>query len=417
MVEISKRGAMQLDWVISLALFLMFLAFTFLLISPKTEVFIDEKSALNNIKYNFIDDYSFEVSYLPVFIKTQRRGVEPVIFQNDYYFSNFLIEDKTIYSYVDGEIIFLSNITDDYTIKKIVSNQYEAKIDYNSNKMMLYYEKNSSFVPSRMVEVKYTDDEIDYVVFEDKIKFNNFSLAKNSGEKIDFPNKNFTNSTVANVYYSSNNFLLFKQYLIYDLPRVIFNFNSSSEFEFSFYSFSYDSFYYPVQFGDLHVNETWCLNITTDYLDLSNGKDTVTFKMDPTSFSICTENKGYAIIKFFSPKKIELFFTNLNLSENYNYTKEFVVYSGIPSKKNGVSSKRLENISKKTPDELREEYGISNTIDFELFMTDLNYTSLFLYSYHSAPKEKNVFIKRWNDYLIDEYGTKKNVIMGVKVWQ
>lgn len=413
----SKRGVLQLDWVISLALFLLFIAFTFMIISPKTDVFIDEKAALNNIKYSFIEDYEFDASFLPIFIETQRRGIEPIIFPMQYNLTNVMLEDETPYSYLDSDLIFLSNITSDYTVKKLVSSSFGADKNYASNKMMLDFLNNVSLVSSQMLEVHYYKNDLKQIIYLDEARVKNFSIKKSTGEDIDFPNKKILNSSQSNVYVSKNNFFVFKQYTFYNLPRVYYYFNTSSEFDFSFNIYTYDKFYYPVQLGNLLLNETWCLNVTTDYFDFSNDENTITIKTEPTLISTCMDNKDYAKVTIRNPKYVEMHFSKNNLSENYNSTKDLSVFSGVLYKISGVSETLLNNLSNKTIEETRQRYFIPETIDFQVVMTDIDYTPIFSYGVPDPSKDKNVFIKRWHDYLIYENGTRKLVLMGAKVWQ
>ena len=414
----NKRGFNQLDWIISLVFFMMFLAFTFIIVSPHSTVFLDEKAALNNLKYGFIEDYTYSLSELPVYVDTKRRGIEPVIFPMEYFSPNIFFDDGTTFSIIDNELIFILNITDDITQKKIILSNSSQKQDIVSNKMNLRYENGRAEVATRRFYIDYLNTEIKNIYYNNVLRIKNITIKDTNEQKIVLYNRNLTNESFAIVLKENNNDFVFKQYMFYDMSRLYLSFNTNTNFIYSFDLYDYNEFYFPVISGNLLLNETMCFNVTTDYFDFGNGDNTITIRMSPaTKISTCTKETDHLKIILYNPKKVDIYFSDDAIATKYNNTKEIDVYSGILTQKKGVSVDKLNQIKNKSVSILRTEYAIDEGMNFELMMSEINYTNIFDYSFATPRKDSNVFIKRWHDYLLYQNASKKLVLMGVKVWQ
>ncbi|MFA6088270.1 MAG: hypothetical protein WC755_00270 [Candidatus Woesearchaeota archaeon] len=414
----EKRGSSQVDWIVSLALFLLFLVFTFVVVSPHQKVFVDEKAALTNIKYSFMNDYTQNVDSLPIFIDSKRTGLEPIIVSLDYPFSNLRLDDNRNFYYYDNELIFMEDISKNQTKIKIISsdlNQTSHRDEINSKQLRV--QNSNVYVDTKQFLANYKNGNLDTITYLNKQRVANFSIYTSDGQKSLMLDTKLINQSVAVVSTQKNNFMTHKEYMFADTSRMYLYTNSQTPYYLKFNLKNYNEFFiYPASNGTFSYNTTSCMNFTADVFEVSDSSTILTFVMESSPISLCM-NTFDLEMTIHNPKHLEMIFSNNPLGSQYVKKDRIDAYTGIITTKSGVSIDRLSNITKKTPNQIRAEYSIPNGMNFQLLMTDINYSEKYKYSFAEPQKTSNVFIKRWNEYLIQNNGTTEIVTMGVKVWQ
>ena len=81
----KKRGTSQVDWAISLALFLIYVIWFFIFVRPTFLQDNVQESLINIVEDNFKEDYKWTVSKLPIMIHTNITNTyEPIILDFPY---------------------------------------------------------------------------------------------------------------------------------------------------------------------------------------------------------------------------------------------------------------------------------------------------------------------------------------------
>ncbi|MBN2422726.1 hypothetical protein JXB41_05845 [Candidatus Woesearchaeota archaeon] len=107
----QKRGLSQLDWAMSLAIFILFIAWFFIFIRPNLDLGVTKQSLFMLVKNNFFHDYEWQIEKMPLFISTEDlNNYKPVIVNFSFEWNNFKFKGDDYFIREDNYLIFLPNI-------------------------------------------------------------------------------------------------------------------------------------------------------------------------------------------------------------------------------------------------------------------------------------------------------------------
>ncbi|MBS3142543.1 hypothetical protein J4464_04110 [Candidatus Woesearchaeota archaeon] len=104
----KKRGLTHVDWVISLALFLIFLAWFFVFLRPTGIAPEDPSTLMNRIILDLHDELSVEVPLYPLFLESPYAAQSlPIVFRNPFPLHNLSTTFPLVYE--DPYVLLISN--------------------------------------------------------------------------------------------------------------------------------------------------------------------------------------------------------------------------------------------------------------------------------------------------------------------
>ena len=109
----KKRGVTQVDWAISLALFLLYVAWFFIFINPMFLEDNTQEALLSIVEDNFKDGYRWEVRKIPLIIYTNTtNSYLPIVeeFNYNWTLSNTKLANNKEFLLDNGKIIFLADV-------------------------------------------------------------------------------------------------------------------------------------------------------------------------------------------------------------------------------------------------------------------------------------------------------------------
>ncbi|MEM3374084.1 MAG: hypothetical protein QXE31_02570 [Candidatus Woesearchaeota archaeon] len=394
----KKRAVSQLDWVMSLALFLLYLAWFFSFILPNLNFQKNKNTNLYILKENFITDFSYITTKTPLFIISNKTfNNKPIIIDFPYSYNLFSEEDIIFY---ENKLLLLTNITQ----KKIINFYENLNISKNNNfyniqsdeektsvnNMVVYF---SNSLPKKII-YKQNSKILDINYKINSISFNpsNFSHEKDlflSSYKAKTGNINFSTLIFSDnheIYFLITNPETEKYELELDLD--LDNYASYYSDNLHFGNFSYSSekqyirffsdkitlynnndkltlFIENSQFNITNFNDTLKINIKTE---INNSLFKISFDSDPFNpLDINKKDYDYS----FGIKEIESFIL-LDKNENSNYT----FY------KNKIDFDFYISIYNETNSEIFYELGINNPKKRQVYAETESYMAL---------KENNIF--------------------------
>src|SRR3989338_5654232 len=127
-----KKGAVDVDWVLSLGIFLIFLAFFFLYLAP----FIQPAEAttealLDNVERNLFANATWNVQRLPIFVNSSFAGQEIAVL--DLQPGNFTFSENQSYHLAGSKIIFSASLHEGMNLFWIVSSPESYPAPANAN--------------------------------------------------------------------------------------------------------------------------------------------------------------------------------------------------------------------------------------------------------------------------------------------
>jgi hypothetical protein len=109
----NKRGSSQIDWIVSMAIFMMFIAWFFVFITPQITISANSDTKLLSLKNNFYEEFSWEMTKFTLFIESNgTANFEPIIIDYVPNRTDLKFTDGTNYILWNDKLIFLGNISD-----------------------------------------------------------------------------------------------------------------------------------------------------------------------------------------------------------------------------------------------------------------------------------------------------------------
>jgi len=416
----NKRGISQIDWVISLAVFLLYLAWFFVYLNPIKG--IDSKEdVIESVRSSFIAGAEWSVDQYPLFVKIETPKDDfPVVVRFPFALTKSF-GMQHYYVLDDDYLIFLADLdrgTNDFIIS-ISEDDYPKQ---NKSPMLMI---NNDSVSSSRIKVNLND------VFIDSIELNNFSSVENIEVKLNNVDVGFSNYSLSfansSIHYRrklSSEFLNIST-LVFDSriknmirPNYAANL-SRYEFYFNGKVRGYEN-YFSDNEENGNLEDVGCKTFNSSFIRFYNSNSSgLAFAISNLSrISICSENDelGNIIVdlKLEVPLRedsfIDLIFYKGNTSYVYDEPKFLF---GADEKKTGFSMKKMQILSSKN---LRDEFRISQGNDFSIRVVNSSSQDVF-FDYGIAPgSDVNIFVKQFSCNVLDKFGSQDSCSMIVRSW-
>ncbi|MBN1503311.1 hypothetical protein JW930_07265 [Candidatus Woesearchaeota archaeon] len=172
----QKRATSQIDWAISLGVFVLFIAWFFVFVQPNLQQRYNKQTLMMVVRNNFERDYLYTVENLPLFITSASLGeYKPVTAEFYYKWDNFKFKTDEDYFYDGEKLVFLANLTDTKTVFWIQNN-----INYSlSSERYDLMATEDWATTSKNLSVYITDSMVDDVYYKGRAKINNSRIYLN----------------------------------------------------------------------------------------------------------------------------------------------------------------------------------------------------------------------------------------------
>ncbi len=415
-----KRGASQIDWIISLALFLLYIAWFFTFMAPSISFNSNKDSLMVLIKQKFNSEFEWQLEKYPLFIEDNNSNeFLPVMMEYNSNNTDIKFIDGTDYMLWNNKLIFLANLTNTRkTLWVLKGWEYEQEFEYEG----LISEEN--WTTAGNISVKFEDSLPTIVYHEENEKISNIVYTLN---EIDLePETKYVDSGFGVVYTAQTG-----------------NINHTSMI------FAYNSDIYNFITTDLQdSNYVLRLNMVLDDYE-SYHSNNLYYGDFSYSSEIQNTNYSYDEITFYNSGALTMFFDNdvyfnmtyynttLNLqidipiSGSYEY--RFIFHNGDYDSANrqeyhverGVSQKLeglyLSNISQNYS-HYKEKWNYPDKRNFNIRV--FKNTSKYRYLQDSPTKEigvfnpgnRNVHADNEEKYALDTDGEYTLVNINYRIW-
>ncbi len=429
-----KKGmANQIDWAISMAIFLLFIIWFFIVIRQYIPLQARLESQILTIEDKFKENLSFSYTEVPFYITAGKELTDvPVIVNNPVNWTNYTM-DNNIYVTTDGtNIFFMTNVTQGTNVFSMKSSdvgyqsQYPTHFFTNISESVLIDSKsfNPRFKDSVLNELYYNstryieqitfsmNDEIITQTTGSSIKKDIFYKAQSLYDWFSVTSYVFPDNSYVTSFFDINEGLQNNATFSITVTMPIMTDYGTDIF--TTYSLDLDS---------------GCLSTTSDILDLLDSSVGITFIFDTdVSFEVCdvsnsTNDKMSVEMSFDYDKDsgeqsvpFMIFAHKGSYVETHN---DIVSVSdlavGTAREFIGISKTALDSLSLLSKEELYSRFNISTSKQFEIDVYSSNSTQLFSFS-SGTDEASDVFTRSFNDYLVDKNGNKERVLIQIKVW-
>jgi len=361
MNKLKKRGSVDVDWAISLAIFIIFLTLFFMFVFPMFNAKPPQSNVIGFVMEKFTEQDSeksvaWTVSKVLVYVSSTNAGIYPVSLALPYEFSteNSSFFDGRPLLIDENRIFFYHNLKNGSLYLVSSNSTYFAQ----SGKSYDLTCSDSSFeVSNENMNVDVLNGlitQIDYLGETVAFDFDYGDLAATSST--DFWDKDFVCKYLRgghSIYPMANSTIIFNY-----MPSAAVNLKLTLD-ENHYHSY-YDGTAHSIDYGD-----NTCKTLNTNILDLYDS-DGIAFVSNEMSVTMCYNNvtgeKLNLSLQLSNPYKIVL---HQGSVLDYLNTR---IELGALQKLSGLSYEQLKslNLSRKNSyDELKSEWGISAANDFD----------------------------------------------------
>ena len=409
----SKKALSQVDWAISLSIFLLYLVWFFLFVRPIGSPDRDVNTLQGVIEDSLLDEIQQKVFRLPVYInQSVSSEYEPVIISDIDSATNLNLScSGGNYAKDENKLFFLANISN--------TSQFYFYYPHNSlqkTKNLVISDEGSARVGDFSIFFEnYLPDQIYYAkerrLFDFNVKdddqqlssagdFRNISMASR------YRNRGSLNHTT---YIFAENARLYS----YITPTDGLAHNVSVSFVLD----NYTNFYYSQsEKGEItysiRPNCFYLTNNFFDYYSIDSGIS-IMFDNDVEMF-ICINESNIALetnIQTDSEYKYYIFLHDAD----YNSVKEYPIVPvvGILEEFTAISEPSVYQLESYSYNYLKELFGFPQNRDFNITVSGKDFqTNLGT----NLPARQNVYAKRTNSYYFDRFFNQQPINISLSIW-
>jgi len=221
----QKRGTSQIDWIMSLALFLLYIGWFFVFISPQISLGANKDSLMIVLKDNFHDQFSWELDKFPVFIESEKSGLYPIVFDYNPNNSDIRFLDGTEFVIWDSKLIFQANLTPNMTTYWVTKGG-----GYSHNYESTGFDRDEDQATVENMTVRFENMLLDYVNYRNQEKITDVQYRVNN-EALFADNTSFEDYGFA-AFYRSNSEINHTT-IVFSGGKEIYNFVNTGDAEYT----------------------------------------------------------------------------------------------------------------------------------------------------------------------------------------
>ena len=423
-----KKGTSQTDWIISLAIFLLYLAWFFVFLTPTFTSTETLGSSANTLEQKFRKDSFWSLDSIPLFVESVLELENEVITLDPFHLL-WRIEDTQLDEGINfvtsgDKLFFLSNISfNDTNTFWFNYGNMESDIEGRPD----FIDANEGGVTIGNMEVEMYDLMIDRINYENIPRIIEQSWYYIDGQSISSfnPDHNFTNKESVAEYIVNLEDKRHETFFFLDNHKIYgYLYGESFNYEMNFKLHNYNDLDSQIESFEFNYSESVCFTPDSNYLDFNSEEQGLYFYFDKSvDLTVCTtggelylnitaniNNKlHYRIIPHLAGADIVRLNPSLN---SYFGTKEVV---------EGLSTIKLENLELMGYEDLKEEWSINEDFRVVVFDSTLvhlhqgNAQPVFIIGKNST-ENQNVKVIEFDTRILERNGDYIPVSVNLAVW-
>ncbi len=399
----DKKGGSQIDWAISLGIFLIYLAWFFLFVRPIVPSQVGFESGLDLLQDQTEDEVYWTIYKVPLIIKSNVSGSFPVIVNDLIGYGDFVGMNNIEIVEDQGRTFFIKSLSSSNYYDYLYGSSYNYTDKWNTSFVV-----NEEFVSTEGMTVEFGSGRVDNVTFNGIRRIRDFDLYVGNA-KVDEAYHSYSSSR----FFSKHFLKYFVNHTthVFDGFPWIYGFvdgNGSVKLKFNLDDYS---LYYinPTSSGSVSSNSTECLEFNSNYISISDFTDSILFVVedyDSINISFCggtTNFDLYFDVDFTNSFSYRTLFLTKTQNASY-YVDPFSVNLGYPFEVKGINEDKLFNLTNRSYTEAKDVLNVEDRdfmIEFDTY--NVNYKVGANASFLGNIKSREV-----NSKVINEYGVKKN---------
>jgi hypothetical protein len=413
----SKKGLSHVDWAMSLAIFLLYLAWFFIFVKPLFGPAQNMDVLLNILQDGLEKEVFQDVSRIKIFVPGSiRNDYEPIVIPFDRSWQAAQMSHSADYFELDSDkMFFLANLSN----STMFSIYYPHKA--LQTRPVWPITADEERVSSGMFSAYFTDHMLDRVFFDGEERLSGFSIEVDGTELDD--SGSFFNSTFLAKYQRSGDDVNLTSYLFTDNSRIYTYIipsdrrNHSVVVEFAAYNYT-DFYIDPVSNGDIEYGiGPNCRYYTTGFLDLygpSSGL-LVTFSRNISMRLCANETSPTVRLEFDSYVGEEDNFNIIFHSGSLNEVKEYPLRPvvGVTEIMRTLSAKQVSLLKNRDYDYMKQLFNYPKDRQFNVTVS----SDVVAADYGiPLPDVEDVYARKIEGVILDDAYRPRRALITMTVW-
>ncbi|MFH1053183.1 MAG: hypothetical protein V1740_02085 [Candidatus Woesearchaeota archaeon] len=423
----EKRGSSQVDWAVSLALFLLYISWFFLFVRPSSGPVLTSELFLSTIERNIEDISEWSFKRTPIFIKSSFDAKKFPVFvktTGEFEKNKFAFDDNRPYDLLDKRIFFFSDLEPAKKIAWLVQGA-----DYETPGHAPNIFSNESTVYTGKISVEFTDNSLKRLSYNSEIKLDNFRLNENFRE-VDIVSGSTYSSNMMSQNRITADFFNYT-YNIFDSNDLILNLVDFFDFveentinmTYSMNLFGYNHYFISNNdFGYINFSNLGeCWEFESRYIDFYDQDNGISFVMQNKSeIDFCVEDEQTIDLSIRFPN--QRFVQNYFILHNSTFNKTLIYQDfpkaeiGLPSSIKGMSLEKIDEIMGMDYDTLKSDLNVLKERDFSLEISNKALDKNYTYNPVKPISNSNVFRKDIDCLILDKFSHYQECDLIIKVW-
>ncbi len=369
----EKRGVSQVDWAISLGIFILYLAWFFVFVRPQFEVEESPAQLLDSTKERLLEQIEWSVEKSPLFVVSNLTGEkEGVIVDFPYSLSSFAFSNNSYFTLDEGRLLFLADLTEGANLFWIVS----SSKNYSLPSIIEDITSTKSYTTTANFRADFSSGLLGEIYFNNESKLDSFELYVN-GIAIDRTDNSFVNSSILGGYKIYTENVEHKCYVLAENTKVYCFVELGKEkphdmtIKADLVEFSN---YYGNNLYAGSIDDSTCESFTGDYIDFYNSNDGLSFIFDKDAdIGFCYDGglSFSATIRLNRNVSYMIVAHNGSYSRTLDYKLPYYGYEwGIKEEVKGIDAEKAQELANLSYFELKQLLGYPIAQELKIYFEE-----------------------------------------------
>lgn len=420
----SRKGlAVDLDWIISLGIFLIYLGVFFIVIRQLPTQQSPASALLDRVSDNIADSTKWSVQKLPLLIVSNISGNEPVIVRFNYDWKNFSFRDNTSFDHVDGWLVFPRNLREGRNLLELVTSgdNYTTPLA----NFDLAAGTNGASVDSQRFVSEFKNSMLTKVNHFEKERLSDFNISISGiALKPEAAVAEANTTTLSAKYKLSFMQLNHTSFIVAGYSRI-FSYVTTDAKEPHNLSVSvtlrnYTFFHINnAASGTINYAKSECQSSSGRYIDFYDSISGVAFIMpEGANMSFCAGNTTVRFNTDFSitnETRYDIIFHAGDFNNTLKYVSPYRTAFGVAENLTGISLQLYRKLNETDYQALKRNFSYPSSREFSFSL--YNETGAIIFSYDQKPAgTTNVFAQEKSVFVLDKYGEKSKHKLRIRGW-
>lgn len=394
------KGILDVDWIISLAIFLTFLTYFFIYLQPLLHDEPDRTGTmLLNARDYIVENTTWYAQRIPVIIHSNQTS-EPLLVDFPHRWGNTSLNNSLLHN---NRIAFIGTAPFEWVLDSIATQSNSSLLATSSG-----FSNDQSGLSGNV------DDNTLDISYEGTLVLGDVSLRRNFLAMQALSTQAVQNSAVA-AYLTEYEAFNYTMFVVGDFTRVLVAIDTTTNESVTISHYlpnATDYYFSEAQFGTVSD----CVELESSYLDITNDEVGVGFHLQQAaSIEICPEDEGVEVNLKLEPlqaMRYDLAFHDASETPTYHLASTTL---GMSENLSGISYSLFDQLNDSSYTLLKSQLGLAPELNYNFELAHLNGSSDIVFG-RVPSATANVIAREFSVTLLHENGVAERRLLRVRTW-